>query len=257
MIADDDLILGVREWADAMNRQGHASMFARPPGEANKKIVDRGIVQDFAKSLKLAFGIVISDIENRPPDEPDCMAMFDGRSISIELTELVRGKLRHNIASARKAGCEISTNSELFNEAQWNSTDLASEVRSLLDIKNKKREKTEPADILLIHSDEPWLYPSIITECLSHTGEQNVRPVIDQPGAGIAFTLRHPTPLQGAGRMARAAAKQRSNNLHNGYQTTFSPCPQIRSAYLMITHVPAHGCLLFKLYGNVFSAAQG
>jgi hypothetical protein len=168
---DDEL----DSWADAINRRG---IFGRR-SDSDKPIVECSTAQEWARSMQAEFAIEVSDIVNAAADPPDCIAHYKGRPISIEMTELLKPEIRTEIDQARKRGEYLSTSAgDLFIRAQWTRSTLLSAINERLDDKQGKYARRNFfADVLVIHTDEPWLSPYQVKEWLSDT-EISARPNI-------------------------------------------------------------------------------
>jgi hypothetical protein len=126
-MTDDEL----DDWVGAMNKRGHASMFARRSSE-DKPMVERDTANEWSRSMLGEFDVEIIDIANSASDPPDCVGVHNGRLISIELTELVNERALKKIGRVSK-GKEIPTG--LFAETQWDAKLLKWEIDKLLDDK--------------------------------------------------------------------------------------------------------------------------
>jgi hypothetical protein len=140
-----------------MNDRGHATDFATANTEGVTEAVEKFVAFEFAKALKLTFGIELKNVTTGP-NPPDCLAQTDGCEISIELTELVDGKA---IGIAKREGRTSFNDSERFRNAQWDADRFLKEINTLIDRKNCTYTKRgQRYDCLLIYTAEPWLLPN-------------------------------------------------------------------------------------------------
>lgn len=138
------------DWIEPSRKKGR---WARLGTDAPEKAL-RGveIVGDTAPAFRAQFGIELSGIR-AGAEPPDTHARMGGRSVSIELTEL----LNRSIREKRARGERVS-----WDEQQWTERAWRGEVDKLLDEKHalySGREDRFIADALLIHSCELWLSP--------------------------------------------------------------------------------------------------
>lgn len=151
---------------EMMNRRGHAHVFARESAE-DKQIVERLTAQEWGEAMGEQFGVVISGVATNKDDPPDCVAVHDGRQITIELAELVDGVILSKIAAARHAGMHITAYDQLFNLAQWSPEKLRNAIDALLEAKQRNYgPRGVTVDVLVIHTGEPWLSPADVAKWL-------------------------------------------------------------------------------------------
>lgn len=142
---------GLEYWIEPINRAG---MFGRG-SSADKGIVDRSTVGEFATAANALFGIELSDIADGA-DPPDVVARIGQRPVGFELVELCKSEIREK--RLRRARGEAYSGNDEFNDSQWDQPTFESRVNHLLDKKNALYLKTGfTTDALLIHSDELWL----------------------------------------------------------------------------------------------------
>jgi hypothetical protein len=168
MDSEDDLN-GLRRWVRIMNDRGHASMFARETPD-DLAIVERLTAQEWCKAVRAKYGLNADGVESNqdPKGVPDCLAYIDGARVSLELTELVDGQLLDQIRDAKANGQNLSAyEGEGFVRSQW---DMSRFVQALTECIRKKDQKyqrnSNEVDVLIIHTDEPWLSPGKIDEYL-------------------------------------------------------------------------------------------
>jgi hypothetical protein len=93
---------------------------------------------------------------------------IDGVRISIELTELVDGQLLHQIRKAKANGQRLSAyEGEGFVRSQWDKSRFLQALNECIAKKNVNYQNNgNKINILVIHTDEPWLSPRQIEEYL-------------------------------------------------------------------------------------------
>lgn len=164
--SEDDLAELLRV-AQMMSKRGHASMFARDNAQ-DKTIVELSTASDWCESMHAKYGLEISNLRSNQEDPPDCYAAFSGKNISLELVELVDGKILSAIQKAAKKGITISTNGgDAFTQAQWPKDRLTTALQDLIDRKVEKyRKNCQTIDVLIVHTDELWLMPHDVEKWL-------------------------------------------------------------------------------------------
>lgn len=178
LAGDDEL----RRVLAMMNKRGHAHEFATETA-LDRKIMERMTAQEWARSIRAKFGVVISAIENNDPDPPDCIATLNGTPLSIELTELVDSAILHAIAQARKRGETVSASDQLFDQAQWTRERLKAWLDNRIASKNASYQDRLVVDTLIIHTAETWLSPFDVETWL------NVIPFEPKPNIRSVFLL--------------------------------------------------------------------
>lgn len=141
-------------------------MFARTNND--KALVETSTAREFAQSIAAECGIDLCDIQSNPADPPDCIGRIGDRCIEIELAELVNADVLSAVAQARKQNRRVTSHDELFLDAQWTPDLLKDRVDRLLDKKQAAYADLAggPVDVLLIHTDEPWLSPNDVKSWL-------------------------------------------------------------------------------------------
>ncbi|MET0544916.1 MAG: hypothetical protein ABWZ40_01270 [Caulobacterales bacterium] len=155
---DDDELKGFKHWADLINKRGQAGFFARGTPE-EKAIVERHTAGEWALSMRAEYGVNIEKIRSADVDPPDCFATFGDRTISIELAELVNGRVLDSISRSRR-GRKVSS-AVSFDELQWTPERFHSRLGGLLDKKQLRyaARKLAIIDAFVIFTDELWLSP--------------------------------------------------------------------------------------------------
>lgn len=143
-----------------MTARGHASSFARS-NLGDKQIVERATVMEWVEAFGSTESLqVVSVASGSPNSFPDFTAHVDGAHISIELTELLHSKNTLKLASKRRLN---------FEEIQWTESYFRDRIQERLDAKCATLAHSgHQCDILIIHSDEPWLTPQKISEWLAN-----------------------------------------------------------------------------------------
>ena len=145
-----------------MTKQGHASAFAHPT-KAEEAIVEQQTVREWCTSIRSMYDIELTGVRSSDhpnKDVPDCWALLGDRKISIELKELLRGKL-----------CGPNKN-PTYNEKQWTKEQFFEELLGLfVKAQDQAQRNGITLDVLLIHTDEPWLlYP----KCTAWLDEETI-----------------------------------------------------------------------------------
>ena len=161
----DDLNNETKSWIDAWNRRGE---FGRRK-QQDRKIVETETAREWARSLKTKFNWDITDIRSSDIDPPDCMATIGNRNISIELAELVDSARINARVKAVEVGKEPPEyGGEAFVTAQWTIDRFRDHLNDLIDKKHHQYSKDgQQFDVLLVHTDEPWLLPIHVQSWLS------------------------------------------------------------------------------------------
>ena len=181
------------DWAAAMSEGGRYGRRSK----RDQSLVELETVREFSASVQAETGFGLTEIRCGQ-DPPDCVALYRGRTVSIELVELVDPDVRHAVIQARRHGKAFPA-PERF---QWGEDGTRERIGCALDKKQVLYQDRKPpicVDVLLIHVDNAWFSAAQLTAWI--------------PGG------------------------------------TFSPRPNMRSAYLMLgydggEHLPIH-----NLYG--------
>ena len=157
----DDLL----SWVKAINLRG---TFGRR-NQKDRALVEVSTVNEWAIAVMSEFGLHISDVSPCQNDPPDCFATLDGKTISIELAELIdSNRIEENVAAIEAGNEPPHYNGEGFDKTQWSRDRFFTELTSLM---NKKQTKYQgnglSFDVLIIHTDETWLFPQQVNEWLS------------------------------------------------------------------------------------------
>ena len=153
-------------WADLMGKKPHASTFARND-EDDKRTVERGVIEEWSRSMEQEFGASIIDVVRPENDPPDFHACVNGSQHAIELVELVDETAKKRAIHAKQGRSEAPR----FEDLQWDSRRFAAEAQKLIDDKQRSYEKRQIAiDVLVIHSAEPWLQAAQVRQWLPSLG---------------------------------------------------------------------------------------
>lgn len=167
---------GLRRWANLINERGHASLFARKTA-GDKRIVEQQTAAEWALSVRAEFGVEVVDLVLCDADPPDFCGEWQGRRRTVELVELVDGRLLRRRVRERKGGGLPVANT--FSEAQWDYGRFTREINRLLDQKQARYATGSQAfDLVVVYSDEPWLRASAVREWLRLTTIQ-ARPAFE------------------------------------------------------------------------------
>ena len=156
-------------WAELMTARGHASIFARNSVE-DKRVVERATVMEWVDAISVLEDVQVDAVAPGPDNAfPDFTARLNGEPVSIQLTELLHSKNILKLAAKRQPN---------FEGVQWTEHRFRERIRELLDAKAGKLSRSRRlCDVLIIHSDEPWLTPQKIEEWLAG-GRFDKRPEI-------------------------------------------------------------------------------
>lgn len=165
MIKDENDEL--RRWVAEMNKRGVFG--AQNPQD--RAVVEALTAEEWALAVKTEFGLNFTKISPCQTDPPDCYAIFEGRSVSIELAQLVDGNRLKESVAAIDAGKEPPHyQGQAFFDTQWSKDRFFKELSNLIDKKALKYEKLKLVfDILIIHTDETWLSPEQVRNWLAET----------------------------------------------------------------------------------------
>lgn len=176
----------MRGWVKAMNKGG---LFGRR-NRHDKEFIEADAAEEWALAAKAEFGLHVTNISSCKPDPPDCHAIFEGRNISIELTELVDNHLRYENVKANEAGKEPPHyQGQAFLDAQWSKDRFFKEISDLIDKKTANYEAgNQVFDVLIVYTDEPWLSPQQVRTWLTET---NIEPRRAFHSAYLLMTHEH------------------------------------------------------------------
>jgi hypothetical protein len=155
----------VKRWIAEMNKRG--TFAAQNPQD--RTIMEASTAGEWALAVKEKFGLLITNVRPCQTDPPDCYADFEGKSISIELAELVDGhRLRESVIANETGQDPPHLYGKAFLNTQWSKDRFFRELAILIDKKTAKYENHNSAfDVLLVHTDEPWLSPQQVSNWLA------------------------------------------------------------------------------------------
>ena len=167
-------------WAELMTARGHAPVFARN-SPRDKRIVERSTVREWIKAVEVAEKLKISELEDGPAEDfPDFYANLDGKSISIELTELLHSP--HVLKAAAKRELR-------FDHIQWTPVHFRTRVQERVSSKAAQCSRAgRRCDVLILHTDEPWLSPHRTEQWLAENPFEPQEPI------GAAYLLMTHVP---------------------------------------------------------------
>lgn len=146
-------------WVSERINRGHASVFARRNAE-DKAIIERAIMQEWQGSMHAAFGVVFQAVERGPDNAfPDFFVRINEAKLSAELTELL-----HSEDIVRRA-----YNAKLTVEEPWwiNDHFKARVIEAIEKKADNAYKRGQHIDVLLLHTDEPWLTSARLDEMCS------------------------------------------------------------------------------------------
>ncbi len=140
-------------WADIRNKtNGYGGVFNYQTA-ADKVVVEISTAREWCRSIAAEFGWTVGEPEHNADDPPDCYVSVDGQNLGVELRQLVEREHKQ-----RAANGETPYAGQLFLDAQWSKDRLVSKLIEAIQEKGRKCERRgKTVDVLLIHTDEPWL----------------------------------------------------------------------------------------------------
>ena len=163
-MTDDNIRDALERWIRIDNKgHGYASAFNYENSD-DKRIVEELTFNEWRKSVRAEFGVDVNPSQPNPNDPPDFFASCGGKHISIELVQLVEQAHKRRATKG-----ENPSFGKLFQETQWSKERLISKLNTLISMKGEKyRRRGLEIDVLLVHTDEPWLAPSDANGWLSN-----------------------------------------------------------------------------------------
>ena len=157
------------EIAAAMEKAGPGSMFAVPNHSKEwRRIVELQTAAEFVRSAACKWGISLSDLQNSDDDPPDCYAQLCGKTVGIELTELTDKRRRARVARDYGSDPKHDQHAQRWDESQWDLERFERELNAAIAKKGANYARQGRfIDILVIHSDEPWLRSAEVEAWLS------------------------------------------------------------------------------------------
>ena len=123
--------------------------------EADKRNVELYTANEWCKSIRAEFGLVVEEPKLNPHDPPDCFVTFEGECLGVELVQLIEENHK-----GRASRDETPYGGKLFEDMQWSEKRLVSRLNEVIQKKGAQYGKTKKhIDVLLIHTAETWLNP--------------------------------------------------------------------------------------------------
>lgn len=145
--------MDVADWVDRFNRRGAYGAGTNP---CEKKIVEKGMVSDFFKKMKIEFEFVE---EGERPDFYVKTSNFD--RLGIECTELCNQRKREEVVHNFENDPDCKHSGKHTDYKDWTSDCLKERIESILDKKNNNYQRAGIyVDVLIIGTTELWLMPS-------------------------------------------------------------------------------------------------
>jgi hypothetical protein len=153
-------------WANLMTARGHAAVFARN-NRRDKRIVERSVIQEWVEAVEAVEQLPVTGITEGPENEfPDFYVKIGGQRISIELTELLHSR------AVLKSAAKQNLRSE---DVQWTAGHFRMRVQECARSKSSKLASSHRGcDVLILHTDEPWLLPHNVERWLA---EESIQPL--------------------------------------------------------------------------------
>jgi hypothetical protein len=122
--------------------------------------MERATVREWAKAVEAVEKCEVTEISPGPDNAfPDFTAKLGGNPISIELTELLHSP---NVLRGASRG-QIA-----FEKIQWTEGHFRQRVQDRLCAKSNNILKSGGfCDVLVLHTDEPWLSPCSVKQWLA------------------------------------------------------------------------------------------
>ena len=145
---DDDMA----RWMTLMNKgHGYAGVFNA--GNAEKPFVEASTFFEWSRSAKALLGFEVESFRRSPADPPDFFATIAGQQYAIELRQFV-----DHAHKKRALRGETPYAGQLFLDTQWDEQRLYASLNEAIDEKAEKYLQANVCvDLLLLHTDEPWL----------------------------------------------------------------------------------------------------
>ena len=186
-MTDPDKRDELNRWVEIMNEtNGYGGVFNHQTA-ADKAIVELSTAREWRESIAVEFGVTVGEPEYNVDEPPDCHVSVDGQTLGVELRQLVESEHKQRAAKG-----ETPYAGQLFMDMQWSKERLVSELKKTIQEKGDKyKRKGNLIDVLLIHTDEPWLSSSQAREWLS---DIQIEP---HPNIASAFLLFSYEPGRG------------------------------------------------------------
>ena len=174
-------------WVKIMNKShGYGGVFNRETPE-DKAIVELSTASEWRISIETEFGLSVDLPESNPDDPPDCYVKYEGRRLSVELVQLIERKHKQRATQG-----ESPYAGQLFTDTQWTIARFGAALNKIIEKKGTNYKNREILiDVLVIHTDEPWLNSKQAHEWLEEIKIQN------HPSISSAFLLFNYEPDRG------------------------------------------------------------
>jgi hypothetical protein len=187
IVIDPDEMRKLKRWVDIINRtNGYGGVFNHQT-PADKIIVELSTASEWCGSMVAEYGVTTGEPVHNPCDPPDVWVSVNGHRLGVELTELTESEHK-----GRAAKGETPYADRLFLDTQWSKERLISKLNEAVRNKGDNFHRQEKwIDVLVIHTDEPWLTSSKTHEWLRE--EQ----IDTHPNIASAFLLFSYEPGRG------------------------------------------------------------
>lgn len=150
-------------WAEIMNKSnGYGGVFNYWTRD-DKAVVELSTAREWCRSIAAEYGWTVGEPEHNVKDPPDCHISIEGRRLSVEPRQLVEREHKQ-----RAVRGETPYAGQLFMDAQWSKERLLAKLIEAIQEKGRKYESADKTiDVLLIHTEEPWLTSTQAREWLS------------------------------------------------------------------------------------------
>jgi hypothetical protein len=148
---DDDY--DYERFVHLMNKSNGYSGIFNYNNIVDKRLVEKSTIEEWCRSIKAELGIEVGVPQPIDEDPPDFNVSINGQLFSVELVQLVdeNHKKRAVKGESQFAG-------KLFNDTQWSVERLLSKLNAIIHKKGDKYSRDGlSVDVLLMHTDEPWL----------------------------------------------------------------------------------------------------
>jgi len=132
--------------------QGYNGLF-NSNGQEDKRTVEGSTIREWATSMEKRLGYKVSEIARAEEEPPDFTVEISGTTLAVELTQMDNPEHRKRAAKG-----ESPFAGQLFLDMQFDRERLTEEVLRAFQRKDKDySSRGHCIDLLLIHTDEPWL----------------------------------------------------------------------------------------------------
>jgi hypothetical protein len=186
---DADALNDVKKAIEYQNQRGHGADHAVPDHPAERQAIECDVAEEFANAYARQYGKQITGIHSNDSDPPDCFAREDGKQLGIEITELVKHKIRaDNVAewreARRRAGRELAPEEELeqhqknytrnYECSLWTEEEFRERLQDVITKKDGNEGLADCAKtmrvVLVIYTDDQNLPKADLEEWLAGAG---------------------------------------------------------------------------------------